>query len=129
MTRPAGELSTRSGSDGAAVGQAVTVIMGVVVGLTFLFGFGRCLALRLGVPICLTSALLCRRQRSRGLLRSWRSRQLAPRHGEEDDVMAARHRRLSFFVGRVNAGIGRWSAQSLTADGHPSASKTTTGSR
>jgi hypothetical protein len=30
---------TRSGSDGAPVGQAVTVIMGVVVGLTFLFGY------------------------------------------------------------------------------------------
>jgi hypothetical protein len=32
-------MSTRSGSDGATVVQAVTVIMGVVVGLTFLFGF------------------------------------------------------------------------------------------
>ncbi|MEV6444792.1 hypothetical protein [Amycolatopsis sp. NPDC051716] len=46
-------MSTRSGSDGAAVVQAVTVIMGVVVGLTFMFGFGNVLnlALRLGVPI------------------------------------------------------------------------------
>ncbi|WP_407645445.1 hypothetical protein [Amycolatopsis alkalitolerans] len=45
-------MSTQSGSDGAAVVQAVTVIMGVVVGLTFLFGFGNVLnlALRLGVP-------------------------------------------------------------------------------
>ena len=34
-------ISTRSDSDGAAVVRAVTVIMGVVVGLTFLFGFGR----------------------------------------------------------------------------------------
>lgn len=46
-------MSTRSGSDGAAVVQAVTVIMGVVVGLTFMFGFGNVLnlALRLGVPV------------------------------------------------------------------------------
>jgi hypothetical protein len=52
MTGPAAKL-TRSGSDGAAVVQAVTVIMGVVVGLTFLFGFGNVLnlALRLGVPV------------------------------------------------------------------------------
>src|SRR4030081_1500570 len=34
-------VSIRSGSDGAVVVQAVTVIMRVVVGLTFLFGFGR----------------------------------------------------------------------------------------
>jgi hypothetical protein len=40
MTRPAATLSPRSGSDSATVVQAVTVIMGVVVGLTFLFGFG-----------------------------------------------------------------------------------------
>lgn len=46
-------MSTRSGSDGTAVVKAVTVIMGVVVGLTFLFGFGNVLnlALRLGVPL------------------------------------------------------------------------------
>jgi hypothetical protein len=52
MTRRAG-VSTRSASDGASVVQAVTVIMGVVVGLTFLFGFGNVLnlALRLGVPV------------------------------------------------------------------------------
>ncbi|WP_435581518.1 hypothetical protein [Amycolatopsis thermoflava] len=45
-------MPTRSASDGAAVVQAVTVIMGVVIGLTFLFGFGNVLnlALRLGVP-------------------------------------------------------------------------------
>jgi hypothetical protein len=45
-------MSIRSGSDGATVVQAVTVIMGVVVGLTFMFGFGNVLnlALRLGVP-------------------------------------------------------------------------------
>lgn len=44
-TRPAGEQ--------AAVVRAVTVIMGTVVGLTFLFGFGNVLnlALRLGVPL------------------------------------------------------------------------------
>ncbi|MEU0470701.1 hypothetical protein ABZ215_42470 [Amycolatopsis sp. NPDC006131] len=53
MTRPAAESSTRSGSNGATVVKAVTVIMGVVVGLTFLFGFGNVLnlALRLGVPV------------------------------------------------------------------------------
>jgi hypothetical protein len=36
-----------------AVVRAVTVIMGTVVGLTFLFGFGNVLslALRLGVPV------------------------------------------------------------------------------
>jgi hypothetical protein len=52
MSQPAA-MSTRSGSDGAAVVQAVTVIMGVVVGLTFLFGFGNVLnlALRLDVPV------------------------------------------------------------------------------
>jgi hypothetical protein len=52
MTRPSGELSSSSGSDGATVVQAVTVIMGVVVGLTLMFGFGNVLnlALRLGVP-------------------------------------------------------------------------------
>ncbi|SFQ20691.1 hypothetical protein [Amycolatopsis rubida] len=51
MTRRAA-VSTRPASDGASVVQAVTVIMGVVVGLTFLFGFGNVLnlALRLGVP-------------------------------------------------------------------------------
>ncbi len=52
MNRPAA-MSTRSGSDEATVVKAVTVIMGVVVGLTFLFGFGNVLnlALRLGVPV------------------------------------------------------------------------------
>lgn len=52
MTRRTAK-STRPGSDGPAVVQTVTVIMGVVVGLTFLFGFGNVLnlALRLGVPI------------------------------------------------------------------------------
>lgn len=52
MTRPAA-MSVRSGLDAATVVKAVTVIMGVVVGLTFLFGFGNVLnlALRLGVPL------------------------------------------------------------------------------
>lgn len=51
MTRPAA-MPVRSGSDATTVVKAVTVIMGVVVGLTFLFGFGNVLnlALRLGVP-------------------------------------------------------------------------------
>ncbi len=46
-------MSTRSGSDEATVVKAVTMIMGVVVGLTFLFGFGNVLnlALRLDVPV------------------------------------------------------------------------------
>jgi hypothetical protein len=52
MNRPA-VMPTRSSSDGASVVHVVSVIMGVVVGLTFLFGFGNVLnlALRLGVPI------------------------------------------------------------------------------
>lgn len=52
MTSPSSELPRSSGSGGAAVAQAVTVIMGIVVGLTFMFGFGNVLnlALRLGVP-------------------------------------------------------------------------------
>ena len=52
MTRPAG-MPTRSGPDGAPVVHVVTVIMGIVVGLTFMFGFGNVLnlALRLGVPV------------------------------------------------------------------------------
>ena len=52
MPRPAA-MSVRSGPDAATVVRAVTVIMGVVVGLTFMFGFGHVLnlALRLGVPI------------------------------------------------------------------------------
>ena len=52
MSRPAA-MSTRSGSDGTSVVQTVTVIMGVVVGLTFMFGFGNVLnlALQLGVPV------------------------------------------------------------------------------
>ncbi|PFG49208.1 hypothetical protein ATK36_4347 [Amycolatopsis sulphurea] len=50
---PRAAMSTRSASAGAGVAQAVTVIMGVIVGLTFLFGFGNVLnlALRLGVPV------------------------------------------------------------------------------
>ena len=53
MTRPAATLSARSASDGSTVVQIVTVIMGVVVGLTFMFGFGNVLnlALHLGVPV------------------------------------------------------------------------------
>src|SRR5690606_26182846 len=53
MTRRPATLSARSGSNSATVVHAVTVIMGVVVGLTFLFGFGNVLnlALRLGVPV------------------------------------------------------------------------------
>jgi hypothetical protein len=53
MTQPATNFSARSDSNSAAVVHIVTVIMGVVVGLTFLFGFGNVLnlALRLGVPV------------------------------------------------------------------------------
>ncbi len=52
MTSSTVELPRSSSSGGATVGQAVTVIMGIVVGLTFMFGFGNVLnlALRLGVP-------------------------------------------------------------------------------
>jgi hypothetical protein len=52
MTRPTAESPSSPSSGGATVIQAVTMIMGVVVGLTFLFGFGNVLnlALRLGVP-------------------------------------------------------------------------------
>ncbi|MEV6445091.1 hypothetical protein [Amycolatopsis sp. NPDC051716] len=51
MTRHAAELATRSGVEVTVV-KAVSVIMGTVVGLTFMFGFGNVLnlALRLGVP-------------------------------------------------------------------------------
>src|SRR2546430_17601067 len=53
MTRSATSLATQSGPEGATVVRAVTVIMGTVVGLTFMFGFGNVftLALRLGVPV------------------------------------------------------------------------------
>ncbi len=52
MSTSTGELPRSSGSGRATVVQAVTVIMGIVVGLTFMFGFGNVLnlALRLGVP-------------------------------------------------------------------------------
>lgn len=52
MTRSAA-VSVRSSSDAATVVKAVTLIMGIVVGLTFLFGFGNVLnlALRLDVPV------------------------------------------------------------------------------
>ncbi|MCA1675073.1 MAG: hypothetical protein LC799_23755 [Actinobacteria bacterium] len=53
MTSAELQQSPRPPADQAAVVQAVTVIMGIVVGLTFLFGFGNVLnlALRLGVPV------------------------------------------------------------------------------
>jgi hypothetical protein len=54
MSQLKAEPSTRSSADGTAVVQAVTVITGIVVGLTFTFGFGTDvlnLALRLGVPV------------------------------------------------------------------------------
>jgi hypothetical protein len=53
MTRSIVKPQARPGPDTAPVVQAVTVIMGTVVGLTFLFGFGNVLnlALRLGVPV------------------------------------------------------------------------------
>lgn len=52
MTRPTAELPRSSGSGGAKVVQAVTVIIGVVVGLTFTFGFGNVLNLALQAPRC-----------------------------------------------------------------------------
>jgi hypothetical protein len=53
MTAPQPAAPTRSSSDTTPVVQAVTMIMGTVVGLTFLFGFGNVLdlALHLDVPI------------------------------------------------------------------------------
>jgi hypothetical protein len=53
MTGSIVEPSARPGPDTAPVVQAVTVIMGTVIGLTFLFGFGNVLnlALRLGVSV------------------------------------------------------------------------------
>ncbi|SFI05978.1 hypothetical protein [Amycolatopsis regifaucium] len=53
MTRSTAELPRSSGSGGATVAQAVTVIMGIVVGLTFRFGFDNVLnlGLRLGIPV------------------------------------------------------------------------------
>jgi hypothetical protein len=46
-------FGSQAPTDSAAIVRAVTVIMGAVVGLTFLFGFGNVLnlALRLGVPL------------------------------------------------------------------------------
>jgi molybdopterin-binding protein len=38
MTRSAAKLATQSGPEVTTVVKAVTVIMGTVVGLTFLFG-------------------------------------------------------------------------------------------
>jgi hypothetical protein len=53
MTCATAELPRSPGSGESAVVQAVTVIMGIVVGLTFTFGFGNVLnlAIRLGVPV------------------------------------------------------------------------------
>ncbi|MGH4022623.1 MAG: hypothetical protein ACRDT0_25985 [Pseudonocardiaceae bacterium] len=53
MTSAEFNQSRRPAADQAAIVRAVTVIMGIVVGLTFLFGFGNVLnlALRLGVPV------------------------------------------------------------------------------
>jgi hypothetical protein len=50
-------MATRPTADHATVVRAVTVIMGTVVGLTFLFGFDNVLdlALRLRVPILIAS--------------------------------------------------------------------------
>jgi hypothetical protein len=47
-------ISAATAPSVAPVVLAVTVITGVVVGLTFLFGFGNVLdlALRVGVPVC-----------------------------------------------------------------------------
>jgi hypothetical protein len=52
MTSSTAEMPRSSGSGRPTVVQAVTVIMGIVIGLTFIFGFGNVLnlALRLGVP-------------------------------------------------------------------------------
>jgi hypothetical protein len=59
MTRPTVKPSARPDPDTAPVVQAVTAIMGTVVGLTFLFGFGNVLnlALRPGVPVWVAQRL------------------------------------------------------------------------
>jgi hypothetical protein len=46
-------MGNNSSTESATTVRAVTVIMGAVVGLTFLFGFGDVLnlALRLGLPL------------------------------------------------------------------------------
>lgn len=46
-------LATQPSTEPVAIVRTITVIMGTVVGLTFLFGFGNVLnlALRLGVPV------------------------------------------------------------------------------
>jgi len=53
MTTARSDISTRPAADQAAVVRSVTVSMGTVIGLTFLFGFGNVLnlALRPGVPV------------------------------------------------------------------------------
>ncbi|MFC0107839.1 hypothetical protein [Kibdelosporangium aridum] len=52
MATPHNNSALQTSTEPAAIVRAVTVIMGTVVGLTFLFGFGNVLnlALRLGVP-------------------------------------------------------------------------------
>jgi hypothetical protein len=52
MTTDGHSFASQAPTDPATVVRAITVIMGTVVGLTFLFGFGNVLnlALRLGVP-------------------------------------------------------------------------------
>lgn len=104
MTRPAVELSCSSGSGGAAVVQAVTVIMGVFVGLTFMFGFGNVLslALRLGVPpwVAPLVGAGCRPLDSRA----------PPRHptagpGRDETCATAASRRLLIFASTVTLAL------------------------
>ncbi|HEX5407596.1 MAG TPA: hypothetical protein VFX16_35420 [Pseudonocardiaceae bacterium] len=87
---------TRSSSDQAPFVQAVTVIMGTALGLTFLFGFGNVLnlALRLGVPVWVTPLVAPAADLSiLGLLLG--TRHLAP-HGATPEQLRPARRLLIF---------------------------------
>lgn len=103
MTQPAA-MSTRSGSDTATIVQAVTVIMGIVIGLTFLFGFGNVLtlALRLGVPAWVAPLVAPAVDLSiLGLLLG--TRHLAPTGASQDVLRPAR--RLLIFTSVVTLAL------------------------
>jgi hypothetical protein len=88
-----GGIST---SDSDVVVRALTVIMGTVVGLTFLFGFGNVLSLglRLGVPVWVAPLVAPAVDLSiLGLLLGIRHLALA---GASDEVLRPAHRLLMF---------------------------------
>lgn len=85
-----------SASDSDVVVRALTVIMGTVVGLTFLFGFGNVLSLglRLGVPVWVAPLVAPAVDLSiLGLLLGIRHLALA---GASDEVLRPAHRLLMF---------------------------------